>query len=185
MLIRNYGLFWHEQRVNWGKPKVSGTLEGYCRGAKTWGAIDFREQRGVYVLYDTTFKPVYVGQAGRGNQCLFARLKQHRRDHLAERWSRFSWFGTRSVDGYGSLKDDEEFAPKLPNVLDHIEAILLAVSEPPLNLQRGRFGSKVEQYLQMTTRAEAATDATTQPSNAAPSPHNVRLRRGAPPSQRR
>ena len=38
--------------------------------------------------------------------------------------------------------------PTLPSVLDHIEAILLAAAEPPLNLQRGRFGDEVQQYLQ-------------------------------------
>lgn len=38
--------------------------------------------------------------------------------------------------------------PSLEGVLDHIEAILIASSEPPLNLQRGRFGQDVEQYLQ-------------------------------------
>lgn len=148
MLIRNYGLFWHRNRVKWGKGRNKGTLEGYLKNAKRQGTADFREQRGIYVLYDDTFRVVYVGQAGRGNQCLFQRLKQHKGDHLAERWSRFSWFGTRAVTDKWVLGDDEDFKPTLANVLDHIEAILLATSEPPLNLQRGRFGTDVEQYLQ-------------------------------------
>jgi hypothetical protein len=148
MLIQNYGLFWREDRVNWGKPKTRGTLEGYLTGAKRQGSVDFRDQRGIYVLYDQTFKIVYVGQAGRGNQCLFARLKQHKRDHLAERWARFSWFGTREVTEKWVLAEDTDFDTALPAVLDHIEGILLATAEPPLNLQRGRFGPDVEQYLQ-------------------------------------
>ena len=32
--------------------------------------------------------------------------------------------------------------------LDHMEAIVLAVSEPPHNRQGGRFGTDVKQYLQ-------------------------------------
>jgi hypothetical protein len=148
MLIRNYGLFWHRERVNWGKGRKRGTLEGYLKNAKRQGTVNFRDQRGIYVLYDDTFRIVYVGQAGHGNQCLFDRLKQHKSDHLAERWSRFSWFGTRGVTDAWVLAEDEDFRPTLADVLNHIEAILLATAEPPLNLQRGRFGSEVEQYLQ-------------------------------------
>lgn len=74
MLIQNYGLFWRRDRVKWGKGKNKGTLVGYWKGAKRQGSVDFREQRGIYVLYDDTFKIVYVGQAGNKNQCLFDRL---------------------------------------------------------------------------------------------------------------
>ncbi|MEQ1540035.1 MAG: GIY-YIG nuclease family protein [Sphingorhabdus sp.] len=148
MLIQNYGLFWKADRVKWGAGKNKGTLEGYLTGAKREGSVDFREQRGVYVLYDDTFRIVYVGQAGRGNHTLFGRLKTHRRDHLAERWSRFSWFGVREVTVNWVLGKDTDFKTDLPSVLSHIEAILIATAEPPLNLQRGRFGADVEQYLQ-------------------------------------
>lgn len=154
MLIQNYGLFWHRDRVNWGKGRNRGTLNGYLTGAKREGCVDFRDQRGIYVLYDETFRIVYVGQAGRGSQCLFSRLKQHKRDHLAERWARFSWFGTRYVTEDWELAADSKFKTDLPAVLDHIEAILLATAEPPLNLQRGRFGSDVEQYLQEEVKDE-------------------------------
>jgi hypothetical protein len=107
-------------------------------------------QRGIYVLYDDSYSIIYVGQAGRGSQNLFSRLKQHRKDHLAERWSRFSWFGIVPVTDEWELDDDDEieFDTDLPSVLNHIEAILLATAEPPLNLQRGRFGNDVEKYLQ-------------------------------------
>lgn len=148
MLIRNYGLYWHRARVKWGRGGSKGSLDGYLKNAKRQGGADFREQRGIYVLYDDTFRLVYVGHAGRGQQCLFARLKQHRTDHLAERWSRFSWFGTRAVTQGWVLAADKNFKPTLIDVLNHIEAILLAAAEPPLNLQRGRFGPEVEQYLQ-------------------------------------
>jgi hypothetical protein len=148
MLIQNYGLFWQRDRVKWGRGKSKGTLEGTLTGAKRAGSVDFREQRGIYVLYDQTFKIVYVGQAGRGNQSLFGRLKQHKVDHLAERWARFSWFGTRYVTDEWVLADDAAIKTDRLGVLNHIEAILIATTEPPLNLQRGRFGSDVEQYLQ-------------------------------------
>lgn len=150
MLIQNYGLFWHKDRVQWGRGKKKGTLNGWLVGAKREGCVDFRTQRGIYVLYDDNFRIIYVGQAGRGSQNLFARLKQHRKDHLAERWSRFSWFGIVPVTDEWELEanDDIEFDTDPASVLNHIEAILIASAEPPLNLQRGRFGSDVEKYLQ-------------------------------------
>ena len=150
MLIQNYGLFWHRDRVHWGAGKNKGTLNGYLIGAKREGFVDFRKQRGIYVLYDDNFSIIYVGQAGHGSQNLFSRLKQHRKDHLAERWTRFSWFGVVAVTKHWKLEDEEEieFETNIAAVLNHIEAILIATAEPPLNLQRGRFGGDVEKYLQ-------------------------------------
>jgi hypothetical protein len=153
MLIKNYGLFWHMDRVNWGKPKNAGTLEGYLTGAKREGTVDFRDQRGIYVLYDDTFRIVYVGQAGVKNQCLYARLKQHRTDMLSERWSRFSWFGTRYVTNKWVLAEDEKFKPELSDVLNHLEGILIAAAEPPLNRQGAKFGD-AERYLQANLQAK-------------------------------
>ena len=97
---------------------------------------------------------MYVGQAGgRADQCLFQRLKQHRADHLAERWKLFSWFGTRGVSGNG-LSEVDEINPSLTVALNQIEAVLIATTEPPLNLQRGSFGSEVAQYLQFHQELE-------------------------------
>ena len=62
MLIRNYGLYWSEEKVFWGYPKVQGTLLGVPRGAITSKPVDFRDQISVYVLYDD-YRPVYVGQS--------------------------------------------------------------------------------------------------------------------------
>ena len=149
MLIRNYGLFWQLKDVGWGAKGLGngGTLFGKYARWKRSPEVDFRQQQGAYVLYDDNFKIVYVGQTGAGNQRLFIRLKQHKRDHLAQRWSRFSWFGILPVSkGMLDLKFKPP-QPELAGVLDHIEAILLAAAEPPLNLQRGRFGKDVEQYL--------------------------------------
>lgn len=150
MLVHNYGLFWLRDEVSWGAPGPGskGSLCGIPARQKRSAEVDFRNQQGVYVLYDDNFKIIYVGQAGAGSQRLFNRLKQHKRDHLAQRWSRFSWFGILPVHD-GELDEDSELiAPSVGSILDHIEAILLAAAEPPLNLQRGRFGNDVQQYIQ-------------------------------------
>jgi hypothetical protein len=55
---------------------------------------DFRAQRGIYVLYDD-YGPYYVGLSR--DQDIGNRLRTHRRDHHANKWDRFSWFGFRPV----------------------------------------------------------------------------------------
>ncbi len=149
MLIKNYGLFWRLDQVFWGWQGVAGHLNGVEAKNRSAAAVDFREQQGVYVLYDQSFKMVYVGQAGANdNQRLFDRLKQHTRDQLAERWSRFSWFGVRAVNQNGKLRVENMAAhAEMGDVLNHIEGILIAAAEPPHNRQGGRFGDAVEQYL--------------------------------------
>lgn len=92
---------------------------------------------------------VYVGQAGAGNQKLFARLKNHTRDALSGRWNQFSWFGIRRVNNDGNLSAEAEGKHSTHGeVLNHIEAILIHASEPKQNRQGGRFGEDVVQYLQ-------------------------------------
>lgn len=150
MLIRNYGLFWRKAWIFWGRGSNAGHLKGLRVGAKTGYPVDFREQQGVYCLYDEAFKLVYVGQAGgKNDQRLFQRMKQHREDAVSERWSRFSWFGINRVLQSGTLKAEKSSAhPEIGDVLNHIEAILIAAAEPVQNRQGGKFGDQVEQYLQ-------------------------------------
>jgi len=149
MLIQNYGLFWKEEDVFWGRGNNAGTLLGVRSANTTSQPIDFREQAGVYVLY-ADYSIVYIGQAGNKNQKLFQRLKQHRRDALAGRWNQFSWFGTRKVNDSGLLAAEKEGAHSTHGeVLNHIEAILIHAAEPKQNRQGGRFGEKVQQYLQL------------------------------------
>lgn len=148
MLIKNYGLFWSEKDVFWGAGSNAGTLLGVPARNLTADEVDFREQSGVYVLY-ADYQMVYVGQAGAGNQKLFARLKQHTRDALAERWNQFSWFGIRKVNRSGALAAEADGKHStLSGVLNHIEAILIHAAEPKQNRQGGRFGENVVQYLQ-------------------------------------
>lgn len=149
MLIKNYGLFWHEKDVFWGVGNNAGTLLGVPARNLSADSVDFREQSGVYVLY-ADYQMVYVGQAGARNQKLFMRLKQHTRDALAGRWNQFSWFGTRRVNQNGSLSAESEGRHSThAEVLDHIEAILIHAAEPKQNRQGGRFGEDVVQYLQV------------------------------------
>jgi hypothetical protein len=150
MLITNYGLFWERDLIHWGRGRSAGHLKGVLVGSKKSTAVDFREQQGVYCLYDETFRLVYVGQAGgKNSQRLFGRLKQHRDDAVSNRWSKFSWFGIRSDLHGGDLKAVKQNATiKISDVLNHIEAILIAAAEPVHNRQRGRFGERVRQFRQ-------------------------------------
>lgn len=148
LLIRNYGLFWKIENVFWGKAKKSGNLYGIKVGAKRSDHVDFRYQTGIYVLY-ADYKIVYIGQAGNGNATLFDRLKLHCKDDLAGRWNQFSWYGLKWVLANGKLSADTgALHPPTATLLNHIEAILIHTSEPPLNRQGGRWGKSVQRYLQ-------------------------------------
>ncbi len=151
-LIRNYGLFWRRDSVDW---KRSGQLLGRGVRAKRKGQVDFRDQRGIYALYDDTFRLVYVGQAGRGDRRLFRRLRSHTLSDMSERWSRFSWFGIVPVDeASAALQNDwpDEQATNTISILDHLEAILITAAEPVLNKKGGIFGEGVRNYRQIPTR---------------------------------
>jgi hypothetical protein len=155
MLIRNYGLFWNREKVYWGRPNSAGNLLGKRVHHKTQVAVDFRNQAGVYILYDDRFKIVYVGQTGSKEQKLFNRLKQHTQSHLSERWKLFSWFGMYAVSNYQLEYEKNSSKSNTPTTsitiaLNHIEAVLIASTEPPLNLKRGTWGNKVEKYLQFS-----------------------------------
>ena len=152
-IVRNMGLYWHRARVRWrGNRKVGRhRLAGRRAVAKRQGEVDFWIQTGIYALY-ADYRLVYVGQAGLTDKsCLGTRLKQHLTDDLAGRWDMFSWFGLQSVrktdnqvGNRGRLKLTT--SAHLANV---IEGILIEVAEPPMNSQKGRFGKKVERYVQV------------------------------------
>ena len=163
VLIHNYGLFWTRADVFWGRQNNQGNLKGMRASRRTGKPVDFRLQQGVYVLYDENFRLVYVGQAGANqNQRLFSRLKQHQNDALANRWTRFSWFGIRRVLKSGQLSTEVIRASVKPTViLDQIEAILISSTEPPLNRQGGRFGKDVKRYLQYREMDELGPDTDT------------------------
>jgi hypothetical protein len=152
-LIRSYGLHWHNEKVFWGKQRVAGTLLGAASRSKSAREIDFRQQRGIYALY-ANYELVYVGQTGARDDRLFKRLRTHNRDHLSERWNRFSWFGTQWVKQQGVLSADKiNLTADVSQVLNILEAISTAIAEPRLNLQRGRW-SRATQYYQYTPDQE-------------------------------
>lgn len=161
MIIQNYGLHWRRDVVNWGRRGAGnqGDLVGRLAERVNSPHVDFRQQSGIYILHDG-FKPLYIGQAGRADQRLFSRLRGHTRNHLAERWDRFSWFGIYPVAN-GALDDNfdiNNIQTNIDGILDHIEGALISVTEPALNRQGARFG-QAQQWKQVDTRvAEAEGD---------------------------
>ena len=147
MLIKNYGLFWKADDVFWGYKGNTGVLYGYK--SKSDYLVDFRDQTGIYILY-SDYRIIYIGQAGKGDTGLFARLKTHRSsEDLGGRWDRFSLFGLRKVTKKGELAiESNAHHSSKKTVLDHIEAILIHTIEPPLNKQGGKWGTGVQRYLQ-------------------------------------
>jgi hypothetical protein len=147
-VIRSYGLHWKANLVFWGKtgPGNVGSLLGAASRSSKAHAIDFREQRGIYALY-ADYELIYVGQTGAGSDRLFKRLKMHRNDHLSERWNRFSWFGTQWVTQRNELSTDTAAVKQtVESALNIMEAVAIAISEPKLNLQRGRWSDATPYY---------------------------------------
>ena len=162
-MIRTYGLHWAANSVIWGKPGPGG--HGELLGSELRGdaknRIDFRDQCGIYALY-SGFELVYVGQTGSKQNRLLNRLRSHLSDHLAERWERFSWFGTRWVKTteIGMLSADAVTANTSTKVaLNVMEAVAIAISEPRLNLQRGKWdAAKAKQYFQIASGQDEDPD---------------------------
>ena len=165
-MFRSYGLFWREDRIFWGRGRAKGHLMGQevdqATGKTTSKApIDFRDQIGIYALY-YDFELVYIGQVGASTKddrgrTLLDRLKDHRDGRHSERWDRFSWFGVQGVTKTGELTKFRE-APlsgvTRGQVLNLFEAVVIALSEPKLNLQRGKLSTYATQYSQRYYQAE-------------------------------
>ncbi len=114
-MILTYGLYWSIEKVHWGWQNNKGSLRGGASRSANAKPVEFRQQRGIYALY-AEYDLVYLGQTGAGADRLFKRLKRHRTDHLAERWNRFSWFGTQWVTAANKLSADvAELGDSLPN----------------------------------------------------------------------
>jgi len=149
-VIRNYGFLWERQYIFRGAGSNAGHLNGFAKGTNGQ-VVDFREQIGVYVLYDRNQSIVYVGQAGNGNATLFSRLKSHMDGALWNRWEYFSWVGFRSVNTDGSLSivqavDSRVSGFTYSDALNEIEGILIELIEPRLNKQGGRLKGATEYY---------------------------------------
>ena len=159
-LIQNYGLFWDRNKVRWDRSpkeeKGAKKLPGVVKAKDD--PVDFREQAGIYALYDHEFRLIYVGQAGtnkHGRGRLFDRLKYHTTvragtRRLATRWRYFSWFGlVRVLKGDQKLTQAPVTRQTTPaEILDALEAVAIEIADPDLNRQGGRLGGSTE-YLQV------------------------------------
>lgn len=133
MLIKNFGLFWGAEEVEWNPGKgAKGSFRLLGRqGANRPGRrlADFRHQQGIYILYNN-HGPYYVGLTKK--QGLGKRLKDHLTDGHAEKWNRFSWFGFCTVlsekdrDGLCKLKYMAKAALAKPErEISDLEALLI------------------------------------------------------------
>jgi hypothetical protein len=98
MFIKNFGLFWRADEVDWNPGKGSkGAFRLLGRQGTNLPGLriaDFRHQQGIYILYGN-HGPYYVGLTKK--QGLGKRLKDHRSNQHSDQWDRFSWFGFRRV----------------------------------------------------------------------------------------
>ncbi|MGA7714212.1 MAG: hypothetical protein WCA81_20130 [Rhizomicrobium sp.] len=95
---------------------------------------------------------MYVGQAGNGNKGLFDRLKSHETDRHWNRWRHFSWFGFRGVNAVGNKLSNHDKVTKVfretgGDLLNHMQGILIAATEPKLN-RKGASWSGADEYFQ-------------------------------------
>ncbi len=148
-IIKNFGFMWERDKVQWGTkgPGGGASLDGIMVGNRK-RKVNFIGQMGIYVLYDRFEQPVQIGQS----KSIIRRLREHRRDHLRNRWSFFTWFGFYAVGAKHNLpiKDQAEElkrALSLGDGLNEIEAVLIQVLEPRLN-RRGPNWQSAEEYLQ-------------------------------------
>jgi len=150
MIIQNYGHLWERKYIYWGTGGKGG--QGHLKGYKKQNEqTDFREQMGIYVLYDKDMNPIYVGQA---SDSLFIRLKQHSKGPLWNRWEHFSWFGLRKVNKdrnlYARDTVEKSFRADGDKVLNEIEGILITALEPRFNKQGAAWKKQdVEEYYQV------------------------------------
>lgn len=146
LAIRNYGLLWERKFIFWGWPGKAGHL----KGMKGKVVVDFRDQSGVYVLYDHAKIPIYAGQAGKGNHNLFNRLREHDDDHLWNRWQYFSWFGLCRATKGGKLslsdRPERKLQGTIEDALNDIEGVLIHVLEPRLNRQGPKWKDVMQFY---------------------------------------
>lgn len=142
-IITSCGIRWQRDLIEWSpSPEIIG------QRLATYQVIDFREQRGVFILYDER-DVVFVDHAlWRG---LGVRLWEHTHDALADRWDSFSWFGLLPVEASGRLGDlPEAYGPAA--VASSLMSLLVEALEPKLAHSRSRDLSEVE-YSQLQSGA--------------------------------
>jgi hypothetical protein len=163
MFIKNYGLFWHRDEIDWhpgaGKRGAFRLLGRQGINRPSLRITDFREQKGIYILYGD-YGPNYVGLTIRQN--LGKRLKDHTEDDHDEYWNRFSWFGFRRVLNRKDRNRINELAAlargqgmNSATVIRDVEALLIKAMGLQNNIAQMKFHSASE-WLQIK-RHEAET----------------------------
>lgn len=144
-LIREFGLFWEREEIDWmpGKGRPFRML-GH-RGTNRPGVrvVDFRDQRGLYILYGR-YGAYYVGLAS--DQGIGNRVKDHLNDHHGDAWDRVSWFGFRrtlekkDAAGLNQLASMKTVASGDTNdVIREMESLLIKALGCPLNVFDTKF----------------------------------------------
>ena len=140
-VVEAYGRFWLRDKVNW-----KNNVELYGNQGEHSQNVDFSGEVGVYLLH-RGYEIVYVGQTTKQN--LGARLLQHTKDGLADKWDKFSWFGLYAVnEDNGKLKKSKEKTRiNLMYLADTLESILIECLEPRFNNKSGN-NLSVKEYKQ-------------------------------------
>jgi hypothetical protein len=161
-IIKNFGFLWERKYIYRGSggDGNAGHLKAYASAARP---ADFRDQIGVYVLYDRNQSIVYVGQAGNGNATLFSRLRNHMDGPLWNRWEYFSWIGFRDVNLNGKLSNQQSVDSgvsgfRYADALNEIEGILIEIIEPKLNKQGGKLKGAVEYFQHIDDRIQEVSN---------------------------
>jgi hypothetical protein len=158
MFIKNYGLLWHADEVEWNPGKgTRGVFRLRGRQGTNLPGLrvaDFRHQQGIDLLYGNHGLH-YVGLTKM--QGLGKRLNQHRTDEHAHQWGRFSWFGFRRVlegkddDGFCKLAELAQVVVASPvSVITDIEALLHRALGPSIN--KSNFVAADQPWTQITAR---------------------------------
>lgn len=133
MIFRSHGLFWRRDEIDWfpgaGHRGIFRLLGRRGANRGNIRIANFREQRGIYILYGN-LGPHYVGLAR--DRSLGFRLKDHTHDIHDNKWTQFSWFGFCSVR---DMRDDNGFQllramphanySRLRTAIGDIEALLI------------------------------------------------------------
>jgi hypothetical protein len=158
LAIRTYGHFWSRDLIDWGWQNKKGTLLAARKPGAAKPTADFREQIGIYALFDEHRDIVYVGQTGSGKKRLWSRLRDHNRGQLRDRWNNFSWFGFLDVSRDGLKLNEtpylvetsdfasltEEVTGSFADALNEIEAVVIQLVEPRLNKRGPNWKNAVE-----------------------------------------
>lgn len=137
-IIKALGMYWQRELVVWqNNPRIYGKQQATSK------AVNFGEQKGIYILYDH-HTAIYVGRSI--DRPIGRRLYEHTIDRLGGRWNRFSWFGLLTVTHDSHLRE-APLSNDLASVIGTLEAILIEALEPPQNRKRGDDFSAVE-YIQ-------------------------------------